>query len=582
MSVMDLLKLDITEDRLPAPIQHPSGKRRLKFLLVKLMPTHATYCEPFCGMASVFLAKPRVEKEILNDLSPDYVRILRFLRNGPEEDWNNLSRREWRPSKERWNKLQESQPKERLDQLYRILYLMRFGYRGTTGPGNYSQASAKERRSGFPPQLFDRRDLYRKRLQDVQILQEDFEIVMKKYDSASTLFFLDPPYFGEIQQHYVGTGPEESSKILVRLFKLLPKLRGNWILTHSMHQGVLNVLQKLGHTRTVMVNEPTGREGESTQQRREIIAANFKLPERLRIIHVSKGEILYEIRLEAIAPDAPISKIPVKEINPDSLRGENDKQLLSIHLRLHQLWGLLRNRNSLDGTSREDIANAHYFIVQEFSRRDFRHSLHDSLDETLSRGPLRKIYVERAKPAWRIFELADLKEIAAFQDLETKVLVDVKWDGERIQIQKQAGKIEIWSDYPRRVDARLPHQVKEAAAMKVDNFRLDSEAIMLDPEAKEALHRTMVTALLNGKFDPTERAKLLHLIVFDCLEFDGEDLRKEPLLERVNKLKEFNETDHIHFITDYLEDDPKKDALGYILPVGDRQFIQVASKLMEK
>jgi ATP-dependent DNA ligase len=195
---------------------------------------------------------------------------------------------------------------------------------------------------------------------------------------------------------------------------------------------------------------------------------------------------------------------------------------------------------------------------------------------------MQKVYVERAKPAWRIFELADLQEIDAFKPEGVELLLEVKWDGERIQIQKHDGRVEIWSDYPRRVDHRLPHQVKELEALKVDNFRLDSEAVMLEPESKEALHRTMVTALLNGKFDPTERAKILHLMVFDCLEFRGKDLRDQPLTERIKFLKEFTGTDHIHLLTDYLSEDPGKDALAYIIPRSHKKFEAAIERLVEK
>jgi len=99
---------------------------------------------------------------------------------------------------------------------------------------------------------------------------------------------------------------------------------------------------------------------------------------------------------------------------------------------------------------------------------------------------------------------------------------------------------------------------------------------MLEPESKETLHHAMVTALLNVKFDPTERAKILHLIVFDCLEFDGKDFRDQPLSERMKRL-EFTETDHIHFITACLSDDSGKDALAYVMPRNHKRF-EVANR----
>ena len=584
-----VVKLDISEERLPAPSQHPGGKTHLRALIVKLMPEHRVYVEPFAGLASVFFMKPKAEKEVLNDISDEYMDLLGFLRDGTDADWQKIKEQDWRGSEERWEKYRESErPKSLAARALRVLYLLRFSWRGKLLPGNFAHSHANE---GFPIRLWENREAYRNRLREVTITRRDFEKVMDDYDSADALFFLDPPYlfqeYETAERGYPGGRREECEETFSRLTGRLPKVKGKWIFTHERHPRAESVLKRLGEIRTVTVPEPSQHEG-FVSERREMIAANFKLPERLRIVHVHKGVPVATMILGPLESAAPqdLKKIPVKEINPSTLRREDDKQILNLHLRMHQLWGSLGERGSLDGTTREDIANAHYFVAQELARRGFRHFMHDSLDDTLQEAPLgkmmQKVYVERAKPAWRIFELADLQEIDAFKPEGVELLLEVKWDGERIQIQKHDGRVEIWSDYPRRVDHRLPHQVKELEALKVDNFRLDSEAVMLEPESKEALHRTMVTALLNGKFDPTERAKILHLMVFDCLEFRGKDLRDQPLTERIKFLKEFTGTDHIHLLTDYLSEDPGKDALAYIIPRSHKKFEAAIERLVEK
>jgi len=582
-----LIKLDISEERLPAPFQHPSGKRRLRALIVKLMPEHEVYCEPFCGMASVFFAKPPSKVEILSDIQPERIKLLRFLRDSTASDWAALVRREWRGSEARWEALRTSKPTSRLDQIYRLMYLLRYSYRDALSRGHYSQAQAAESRGSFPMRLLHNHQAYKERLRNTKILEGDFEPIVRKVDSAKTSFYFDPPYIGEdIHGQYPGTG-EDAEAIVRRLIRFAKTSRGKWIMTHSRNAHVARLIGSSAEIRTVTMREPTPYKGE-VGERTEMVIANFKLPERLRIVHVSKGIAVAETFLGSLEETASqdLRKIPVKEINPSTLRREDDKQVLNLHLRMHQLWGSLGQRDSLDGTTREDIANAHYFVAQELARRDFRHFMHDSLDDTLREAPLgkemRKIYVERAKPAWRIFALEDLGDVPAFKDPDTEVMVDVKWDGERIQMLKHEGKVEVWSDYPRRIESRLPYQVEELGKMKLDNFRLDSEAVMLNPETKEALHRTMVTALLNGKFDPSERAKMLHLMVFDCLEFAGEDLKEKPLLERIERLRKFAETDHIHFMTDYLSKDPDKDALGYILPRNHKRFEAIVKRLAEK
>jgi phosphoribosyl 1,2-cyclic phosphodiesterase len=198
--------------------------------------------------------------------------------------------------------------------------------------------------------------------------------------------------------------------------------------------------------------------------------------------------------------------------------------------------------------------------------------------ETVSKADTLSLYWERAKPAWRIFELEDLQKIKEFAD-QKELVVSTKWDGERVQLQKNNGKVVIFSDAPADRTDRMPTQVEELKAMKQDNFILDGEAVMIDETNMEALHRTMTGSLLRGKFDPTERSKLLHIFVFDILRFNGKDVRKISFEERANILSQFNETDHIHPIIPTR--DLSKPSRAYIVKVDSPDFPIIVDKLMK-
>ena len=200
---------------------------------------------------------------------------------------------------------------------------------------------------------------------------------------------------------------------------------------------------------------------------------------------------------------------------------------------------------------------------------------YDDMTLKLDGEEFEKAYLTRAKPAYRIFELKDLDEIKSFQDPDQEIIIEVKWDGERIQPEKTSGKATIYSDMPQNVSNRLPVQIKEIESMEGD-FTLDGEAVMLDVEKKEALHRTMVVGFLNAKTDPEPACRMLHLMVFDILRSQGEDLRNQPLEKRRKALEEFKDTEHIHFIIP--ERDHEKEALAYIVKRSDPDF----EKLMEK
>ena len=852
-----IIKVELSEERLPPPIHHPAGKSVLRALIVKLMPEHNTYCEPFCGMAGVFFAKPRSTKEILNDLDPNCFEILKFLQTASEDDWNKIKEMNWQVSRTHFDELQDSKPESKAGRIYRLLYLMRFSFHGEIN-GSFTPSQGVR---GFPESLWKRREAYKERLRGVTILNEDFEKVMRKYDSANTVFFLDPPYMvslGSGEQPYPGGSAEESKIIFKRLTDLLPSIKVKWILTHVENSEARSVLEKIGNLRTVTVAEPTSRAG-ATGSRREMIAANFKLPERLRMVYMAKGildaELIFEdesptlekampefvglylvephprwmwtgekkaivksIKLEAhinesvyllgeyvygviklkapeeidlkqfeklrdlhrisdaerkkwwpgaeklylyryewvekfdppheyefqpgaqifvshVAFKADVKKVQLHflgtrgEIESKTLRHQKHSSLLLVAdsskllidfgedhkgtlARIKPNWVLLTHAHPdhafglKEGTEipvwmSDDSAKvladlpiknkqifrdkesfklgpfnvaaypvvhstkapAHGFRIEvsdhtiayfpdQLEIKDETEALsgldvyigdgahvtrdikrfaggkpighasmmkqtkmaqqhgaeqiifthlgeqplsegkeldeivenfgakvaYDDMALTLDGEGIEKAYLTRGKPAYRIFELKDLDEIDTFQDPDREIEISVKWDGERLQAEKTDGKVTVYSDTPRDISDRLPIQIKEIESIEGD-FTLDGEAVMLDVEKKEALHRTMVVGFLNAKGDPEPACKILHLMVFDVLRYQGEDLRNQPLEKRQKALAEFKDTEHVHFILP--ERDHEKEALAYIVKRSDPDFETLVRKLVE-
>lgn len=71
----------------------------------------------------------------------------------------------------------------------------------------------------------------------------------------------------------------------------------------------------------------------------------------------------------------------IAEISPVTLEAVPDSEVLVLHLRLHQLWGGLfegNTRESAGDLTREDLVNAHRFIVAEMTRRVMRHEWTDT------------------------------------------------------------------------------------------------------------------------------------------------------------------------------------------------------------
>ena len=125
--------------------------------------------------------------------------------------------------------------------------------------------------------------------------------------------------------------------------------------------------------------------------------------------------------------------------------------------------------------------------------------------------------------------------------------VEYKWDGIRGQFIKRNGEVFIWSRGEELVNAQFPELV--AAFEKMEgNFVLDGEILAVADQ--EVLNFNELQKRLNRK---TISAKMMKEIpintfVYDILEYESEDLREKPLVERrllLEKLIENSELENI-------------------------------------
>lgn len=180
------------------------------------------------------------------------------------------------------------------------------------------------------------------------------------------------------------------------------------------------------------------------------------------------------------------------------------------------------------------------------------------------------------KPSYRIFELEDLKNTPGFKT--GKAVVESKFDGVRAMLNRgDNGEIRITTDpeetaTPNKTK-RLPWQTKELAKLPGGGFSFDAELVMI--KDGEVLHRTTVNALINGKFDPTEASKSLHVYIFDVLELSNKSLKDHPLKERKEELARFKDSLHIHFVTPSTT--LNKPSLSYVVDLGRAIVVKKAS-----
>ena len=69
-------------------LKYPGSKWRIADELVKLLPEHHTYVEPFFGSGAVFFKKEPSDIEMVNDMDDDVINLFRCI----QEDSKNLAR----------------------------------------------------------------------------------------------------------------------------------------------------------------------------------------------------------------------------------------------------------------------------------------------------------------------------------------------------------------------------------------------------------------------------------------------------------------------------------------------------------
>lgn len=180
------------------PVKWHGGKHYLCHRIIEQFPEHRTYVEPFGGAASVLLNKPPSSIEVYNDLDRRLTRLFRVLR----DDGDELRRRlVLTPYSEHEFDAAVEPAGDEVEQARRdfVRWRQSLGGRGDS----FSFTLHRVRRgmadvvSGYLSAIDEVLPTIVERFRQVQIENRPFEWVIKKYDSASTLFYCDPPYLHE-------------------------------------------------------------------------------------------------------------------------------------------------------------------------------------------------------------------------------------------------------------------------------------------------------------------------------------------------------------------------------------------------
>ncbi len=202
-----------------SPFRYAGGKFYARKLIIEHIPFHVSYCEPFAGGASIFFAKEKVQRNHLNDLDKDLIRVYRMIRDYPKDLINFLNGLP--ATKELHNYYKnEFVPTNELELAGRWYYLNRTSYSGIMNMPNcyWGYGEKYSMRPENWPQSILRTS---RKLEDVVLTSNDFEHVINTIEDGS-LLFIDPPYFNADQDKFYTISFKKEDH-----FRLLEVIRRN-------------------------------------------------------------------------------------------------------------------------------------------------------------------------------------------------------------------------------------------------------------------------------------------------------------------------------------------------------------------
>lgn len=210
------------------PIKYWGGKQQLVPRLLKMLPEHKTYCEPFFGGGALFFAKPISQVEIINDLNDNMINFYKMLKRRNRELFNEVettlfSEFQHKQAVQLWkNGMSENE----IMRAWAVFVLSHQSFSGIIGSSwAYSPARNQARRWDNVKKEFDER--YARRLELTQIFCRDAVAVIEACDTPDTFHFVDPPYINTEMGHYDGYTESDFQSLL----NVLSKVQGKFLLT---------------------------------------------------------------------------------------------------------------------------------------------------------------------------------------------------------------------------------------------------------------------------------------------------------------------------------------------------------------
>ena len=221
-----------------SPFRWFGGKGRHAERILSFLPSGRVYVEPFCGAASLFWQKEPHPVEVLNDLHSEIVNLFRVLQD-PEKvkeleyriHWTLYSREEFVKAL----RMEDQEGISDIDRAWAFYVRQNQGFGGKAdSDGNWGRVFTGREMAENTSNWITRKalfDAWNARLMRVQIDHCDALKCIRYWDSADTVFYLDPPYLESTRKGSGEYKHEVTDQFHEELVDLLLNIQGNAILS---------------------------------------------------------------------------------------------------------------------------------------------------------------------------------------------------------------------------------------------------------------------------------------------------------------------------------------------------------------
>lgn len=232
-----------------SPLNWYGGKYYQAKDIIKIFPEHRTYCEVFGGAGHVLFRKEPSQIDVYNDIHSGLYLFFKLLRDACMRD-KLLTQIQLTPySREEFNNSKDWMYEE--DEIEKVRKFYVRTMQSVGGIGGWSRAKTNSRRgmsqavSRWLGNVDENMVDLIERLREIQIENLDFRVCIKKYDSKSTLFYLDPPYIHETRSLKKGYKHEMNDTDHKDLVNILKGIEGRAVLSGYDHPIYIE-LEKVG------------------------------------------------------------------------------------------------------------------------------------------------------------------------------------------------------------------------------------------------------------------------------------------------------------------------------------------------